>query len=110
MVRVSSNFKADSLSVTGEIHIPLVIIKKSKLLETFYHGFIPGLTAKDVICKTIKECEQSLNTLAKELIEKYAKEKQEFPFFPTEKEIRENFDNVTKINFIKLTSQKRANN
>ena len=107
MAKISSNFKVDALSITGEIRIPLVILKKINKLETVYHGFIPGLTAKDITTKTQKECEQCLNALAKQLIEKYAKEKREFPFFPSEQEIRGDFNNVVKINYIKLISQKR---
>ena len=104
MAKLTSFGKADSLAISGEIKMPLVVVRAD---TSKYNGFIPGLTAEDVIETNLNNCKQKLNTLAKEIVTAMAQNNVEFPFFPTKKEIMQDFENVVDISFITIKSNKR---
>jgi len=109
MVRITSFGNADSLAKTGEIVVPLVILTKEKLGKTFYVGFVPALTKKDIIFEELELCKKELKKVANDIIKQYAKKNLPFPFFPTKDEIVADFKNVKEITFLKIKSQKRIN-
>ena len=49
MARISNFGKIDTLSISGELTVPLVILTKEKLGKTTYVGFVPALTKKDIV-------------------------------------------------------------
>lgn len=101
---------ADSLSVNGEISLPLVVIFKTKLDKKYFHGFIPGITKNDIVSEQLEECKKLLKDTAKTIINEYGESNIPFPFFPTKQELLEDFNNVCYISFIKIKSNKRKNN
>jgi len=99
--------KADSLSISGEINMPLVIIKNS---NNTFNGFIPGLTKNDIVSDSLDLCKINLKEQALNIIKDYKKNNTPFPFFPTKEELLKDFENVCYISFIKIKSTKRFNN
>lgn len=97
----------DTLSINGEIQMPLVILLKTSLTKKEYIGFIPGLTKKDIVSSDLEECKNNLKQCAQDLVKKMATENSPFPFFPTKEEIMSDFENVCYIGFVKIKSQKR---
>lgn len=93
---------ASSLDLGEDIKLPLVVCKEK---GTFV-GFIPGIVMASFKEKDIEVCKTKLKEFAKAEISKMAKEKQPFPFFPTEEEIFEDFENVKYLEFIKIKKSK----
>ena len=81
---------------------PLVVVQKIEDGKPTYFGFVPGLTKKDVICKTKAECEAKLKEVALAEIKTIIKEKKTFPYFPDSKEIIGDFENVVSIKYITI--------
>lgn len=102
--------KIDTLAISGQIEMPLVILQHKSLAKTNYIGFIPGLTKKDVNAENLETCKQKLKDLASNIIENMAINNLPFPFFPTKEEILKDFENVCFVSFIKIKSNKRKNN
>ena len=92
----------DSLAISDEINIPLVIIYNKKLDKKTYHGFVPGLTKNDVVDENVELCKNKLKEVAKEIIVKHKKNNLPFPYFPSKDEILQDFQNVCYLSFIKL--------
>ena len=91
-----------SLEESGEIKLPLVICKeKGKFV-----GFVPGFIMTSFVESDIEVCKTKLKEYAKNEITKMAKNKEPFPFFPTEEEIFEDFKDVKYLEFIKLKKSK----
>ena len=107
MARVTNFGKIDTLSVSEEISMPLVIIKEINQTETKFRGFIPALTNKDVITDNLDDCKTALKQKAKKIVHQMAKDNLEFPFFPCKEEITNDFKNVYQIIYIKIKSKKR---
>ncbi len=107
MARISNFGKIDTLSISGELTVPLVILTKEKLGKTTYVGFVPALTKKDIVCEDLEKCKAELKQQANEILKAYAKENLPFPFFPTKAEIIADFKNVKEIIYIKIRSNKR---
>lgn len=99
---------ADSLSINGEVHIPLVVLKQSKGGVVKYYGFVPGLSKMDTISTNLEECKQKLKEQTLYTIKEMAINNTPFPFFPTKDEILSDFQNVCFIAFMKIKSIKRV--
>ena len=56
--------------------------------------------------RDIEICKTKLKEFAKNEISKMAKEKQPFPFFPSEEEIFADFNDVKYLEFIKIKKSK----
>ena len=69
--------------VDGKVSIPLVFT----LEGSQYHGFVPGIVMKDIVEQTIEECQIKLISFIKSMIDN----KQPFPFFPTNDEIKKDY-------------------
>lgn len=103
MTKITSFGKADSLA-TGEIMIPLVILKKT---QDTYSGFIPGFVMKNIVENTPEECFAKLKVYLNQKLKSIKENGDTFPFFPNRKEILKDFENVYKIEFIKIVSNKK---
>ncbi len=90
-----------SSEVDGKVNIPLVITKENG----GYHGFIPGIVMKDIVCLTTQECEVKLKDFIKLYVKKAKQENLPYPFFPTNEEIKKDFKNVVVIK--RLTTKAR---
>ncbi len=90
--------KASSVS-NGMINIPLVFTKEKGSI----HGFVPGFSIKDVIATNLQDCKKLLNLYVKEEVLKRIENQDSFPFFPSDDEIYNDFDNVIKIIRINYT-------
>lgn len=107
MARISSYGKQDALAISGEVSMPLVILKKINLKGVKYLGFIPGLTNKDVVCDSAQQCKDELKNIASQIVKEMAKNGTEFPFFPSKEDILKDYPNTAEIAFIRIKSQKR---
>lgn len=83
--------------VDGEISLPLVITLENKQ----YHGFVPGIVMNDIVDDDIEKCLSNLKEHTKQYVLKKIENKDSFPFFPTNDEIKKDFKNVVKIKRIK---------
>ena len=87
------------LSVENDkVSIPLVFTKENGL----YHGFVPGILMKDIIDATLDACSKNLLEFIKEDIKNKIRNKFPFPYFPTNEEIKADFDNVVLIKRISV--------
>ena len=77
----------------GKVNIPFVFSNENNEI----HGFVPGFHMRDVVSKTIEDCEKMLYLKIKEEVLKRIQNNQTFPFFPDDKQIYEDFDDVVKI-------------
>ena len=77
----------------GKVNMPLVITKE----DGKYHGFIPGIVMKDIVCSTTENCVEKLKIFVKLYVKKAKQEKLPYPFFPTNEEIKKDFKNVVLI-------------
>lgn len=109
MVQITTYGKIDSLAISEQISMPLVILKQNTEKGQRFIGFIPAITSRDIISNTLDECKNTLKQEAMKIIGIMAKDNVEFPFFPTKNEILENYKNVIEISFIKIKSKKRKN-
>lgn len=107
MARVTNYGSADALKQSGELNVPLVVIKEILDGKVEYRGFIPGIKFNFFTAKTKTECESGLKLLASGYIKEYAKNNKDFPFFPNKKDIYEEYSNVVSVSFIKIKSSKR---
>ena len=104
----TTNGKVDALAISGELCIPLVILKNdNKASELPFLGFIPGFLMKNVNGKTLEDCKEKLLNYLKQKLQRMMQEDEPFPFFPTKEEILKDFDNVELVEFIKVKSEKR---
>ena len=108
MARITNFGAIDTLSTTGELTVPLVILTKEKLGKTTYIGFVPALTKKDVVSEDIEKCKAELKKQTTEILKVYAAQNLPFPYFPNKTEICQDFKNVKEIIYIKIKSEKRA--
>ncbi len=79
--------------VDKKITIPLVVTLEDKT----YHGFVPGIVMNDIIENDIEKCLNALKEYVKKYVLQKIKNKQPFPFFPTNEEIKSDFKNVVHI-------------
>ena len=73
--------------------IPLVFILENEK----YHGFVPGFVMKDIISSNLNECKKMLTNYVKTEVKKMIEENIDFPYFPEDGEIKEDFKNVVDI-------------
>lgn len=109
-MRTTSYGRVDALAQTGELSIPLVIIKNSIENVTIpYIGFIPGLLMKNINGYTVDECKAKLKEYLIKKLKIMKANEEPFPFFPTKEEILKEYDNVELVEFVKITSSDRKN-
>ena len=96
----------DSRDVEKDIKLPFVVRYRKIDGKMVYTGFVPGITPVDVIADNGEECKQKLIEKTTEVIKKMLKEKAPFPFFPTEKELMEDFDDIYSITFASIPNKK----
>ncbi len=109
-MRTTSYGKVDALAQTGEVSIPLVVIKNSmESAKIPYIGFIPGFLMKNINGYTIDECKTKLKEYLINKLKIMKLNEEPFPFFPTKEEILKDYDNVELVEFIKITSNDRKN-
>ncbi len=94
-------FKADARELSEIINVPMVVLEYKAKNKNVYAGFVPGLTKKDVLTTDYEECKQELQKLTLQLV----KEVETMPFFPTQDEILEDFENVKAIMFLQIKSK-----
>lgn len=94
--------KKDSVLFEKEIRIPMVFIKKEDDFGERYLGFIPGFVMKNITATSLEECKSLLLDYLKRRIKAIVANNAELPCFPTEEEIKNDFDDVFLIEFIKI--------
>ena len=97
----------DVYSGSDTVKIPLVICDERNEKAGAFCGFVPGLVMKDISSKYLESCKKRLLAVVKVKVLNMIKNGEPFPFFPDEKEIREDFKNVVDINYIKLHKNKK---
>ena len=85
------------------ISIPLVFKKTKQDDEIIYTGFVPGIIMRDVICNNLDECKQKLLPIIEDKLKTKVQLQSQMPFFPTNEEILQDFQNVCMIKRIKFT-------
>ena len=85
------------------INVPMVFVKKIENGEKYYHGFVPGIMMKNIISKSLEDCQQKLLPLIQEKLKTKIQLKSTLPYFPTNEEIVKDFDNVVCIKRFKIT-------
>lgn len=86
-----------------EIRVPLVYIKKDDEFGERYLGFIPGFVMKNITASNLEECRHALMEYLKQRLKAIISNGAELPCFPTtEEEIRNDFENVFSVEFIKV--------
>ena len=109
-MRNTSYGRIDALAQTGEVSIPLVIIRNTtENVSIPYIGFIPGFLMKNVNGHTVDECKTKLKEYLVKKLKMMKQNDEPFPFFPTKEEIMKDYDNVEIVEFIKVTSKDRKN-
>ncbi len=109
-MRETSYGKIDALAETGELSVPLVVLKNDiKNSSSRFIGFIPGFLMKNIISNEKEECMLKLKTFLKKKLKVMMKNNEPFPFFPSKQEILKEYDNVELIEFIKIKSESRKN-
>ena len=99
--------KIDALAQTGKLSIPLVVLKNTAQNSNSYIGFIPGFLMKNISANTSEQCIKNLKEYLTTKLKTMIKQNEPFPFFPTEEEIRKDWDNVEIIEFVCVKSDKR---
>lgn len=95
--------KEKYLESIKNVKVPLVVLRETNLEnKVIFIGFVPGLTTKDIIASNKEDCLVKLKKVAKELVTTLIKNMQHMPYFPTNKEIIEDFENVDTIKYINL--------
>lgn len=97
----------DALSITGELMVPLLILKTGNKDIVSYAGLVPGLLMKNVISPTPEKCLEDLKQYIKIRFKTMLDKEEPFPFFPSKEEIEKDYDNIISLTFIKIKSNKR---
>ena len=85
--------KEDEKKVEQPIVIPFVVTHENNE----YHGFVPGILMQDIICSTKEECIEKLKPFVKKYVIDTKNKQLDFPFFPTNEQIKQDFKNVVLI-------------
>lgn len=109
MANITSFGRADSLA-SGEVMIPLVVLKNPNGTNAAFSGFIPGFVMKNIVEASPEECLSKLKSYLTQKLKIMLENNEPFPFFPTRAEIMREFDGVHSIDFIKITSNARKSN
>ena len=88
--------------MNNTLKVPMVIRHREIDDIMVYTGFVPGFAEDDVISIDFEQCKKLLKERTRQNLERYIDEKLKFPFFPTEKEIREDFKDVVYIKFLEI--------
>lgn len=105
-MRNISFIKASAFDVENEVTVPCVVLrKKNEANQEVFVGFVPGLVNVNVVEQSQEECLKKLFGKAKDELKSIVKNKQAMPFFPTEQEVRQDFENVCEIKFIRISKK-----
>lgn len=100
---IKNNFTYTSQTLGDDkVSIPLVITYEKNL----YHGFTPGIIMKDIVSLNKDICVENLKSFVKQKIIKMINDETTLPFFPSNEEIKEDFDNVRLIKRIVFDKSK----
>ncbi len=103
MPKISSFGVPDASENKSEIQIPIVVLKNTdKEIESKFRGFIPALTENDVFSDNVNSCLTKLSLIAEKTAKKMKKNKQPFPFFPSESSLIVDFPNLEVIKLITI--------
>ncbi|MBE7074645.1 MAG: hypothetical protein E7376_01525 [Clostridiales bacterium] len=97
----------DALAISGEVLIPLVILKSNQENSQNFLGFIPGFTMKTIVESSEDICKEKLKKYLVSKLKTMKELGEPFPFFPTRAEIMSEYDNVKCIEFVKVKSEQR---
>lgn len=93
----------DSLKINnGKMVVPMVIAKKNNNGKTEIIGFVPGLLMNNIKANSVEEVEEKLSDFTKLEIKRMFEQNENFPFFPTDDSIQNDYDNVLKINHLNV--------
>ena len=88
---------------TITISVPLVITRHKDGDNVSYKGFVPGIIMRDIISSDLDECKAKLMEKAQDKLTVKVQLKSQMPFFPSNEEIKIDFDNVCLIKRIKFS-------
>lgn len=108
-MRQTSSGQTDALAISGELFVPLVILKNENKNITHYIGFIPGILMKNISADTLEDCKAKLKNYLVLKLKDMVKNNEPFPFFPTKEEIYKDYDNIEHLEFVKIKSENRKN-
>ncbi len=80
------------------VSIPLVITNENDV----FHGFTPGIVMTDIMDSNIEVVKTKLQQFVQEKITEMIENKKTMPFFPTNEEIKADFEGVVYIKRIKV--------
>lgn len=104
-MRISSNGEIDALEVEKVLYAPLCVAKDTN--TKMYLGFIPGFLMKNIEAPTIEDCKKDLKAYLQNKLKTMVKNNEPFPFFPSKKEILEDYKNIVDIEIVKLYKNKK---
>ncbi len=108
-MRQTTGGQIDALAISGELSVPLVILKNENKNVTHYIGFIPGILMKNISAETLEDCKTKLKNFLVSKLKDMVKANEPFPFFPDKEEINKEYDNIELLEFVKIKSQNRKN-
>ncbi len=95
--------RISSFEIADTLYAPLVVVKNTdEKLDAKVIGFIPGIVEISVLAEDVEKCKTKLYFEATNTFKKMKEENSPFPFFPTEKEVYEDFDDVLDISIIEI--------
>jgi len=105
-MRNISFIKASAFDVENEVTVPCVVLKKKNdSNQDVFVGFVPGLANIKVVENTQEVCMKNLFAKAKDQLKSIVKNGEAMPFFPTEQEVKQDFENVCDIKFIRISKK-----
>ena len=99
----------DSMAISGEVLIPIVLLKSSYKDSKNFIGFIPGFLMKNIVNEDEQLCKQKVKEYLINKLKLMKENNEVFPFFPTKEEIMKEYDNVYSVDFVKVKSDERKN-
>ena len=85
------------------ISVPLVFTRHKDGDTITYKGFVPGIIMRDIVSSDLEDCKAKLMEKAQDKLTVKVQLKSQMPFFPTNEEIKVDFDNVCLIKRIKFS-------
>ena len=96
----------DSRDFEKNIKLPFVVRRRKIDGKMVFTGFVPGITKQDVVADDAEVCKTLLIENTTDIVRKMIKENLPFPFFPDEKELKEDFDDIYSITFAPIPNKK----
>ena len=99
----NKNAEQPAKATLETVSVPLCIKKQKENDGVTYIGFIPGIIMRDVTSTSLDDCKEKLLETAKDKLREKASLSGRMPYFPTNDEILQDFDNICLIKRIKFT-------